>query len=313
MSVEKQRFWQIRLVSDLRGENIMEQQFIIEIAKEEEMKFLYKKIKEYNSEKISLLKDQKVERTCKVIKDSEGTVIAGAISNIFHNLKAAELDILWVKEEYRRHRYGTMLIKAVEKEVFEKGGSLMYLGTLGFQAKDFYEKKGYGVFAVLEECALNNKCYFMRKKLNSCNVELKTNEIVEEGTANDARFIDDNIVAFNEQQLPHTNKQPFYDIDKVIKDSEGNVIAGITTTVFQWNELHIHGMWTNEEFSGENLQSKLINNIEKELKDYGGHVIWLETYLSEAKDLYVKNGYEVYGELDDYSVNCKAYYLKKII
>jgi len=291
----------------------MEQQFIIEKATEEEVKTFYKKVKEYNSEKVSLLKDQRVERICKVIKDSEGNVIAGAIGNIFHNLKAVELDILWVKAEYRRYRYGTMLIQAVEKEAFEKGITLMYLGTLGFQARGFYEKKGYELYAVLKECALNNSSYFLRKKLNASNVELKTNDIVENGTADDRSFIDDNIVAFNEEQLPHTNQRPFYDIDKVIKDSEGNVIAGIATTVFQWNDLCIHGMWASEEYVEQDLKGKLLTEIEKELKDFGGNVIWLETYSSETKNIYVKNGYELYGVLEDYSVECKAYYLKKVI
>jgi len=291
----------------------MEQQFIIEKATEEEVKTFYKKVKEHNSEKVSLLKEQKVERICKVIKDSEGQVIAGANAIIFYNLKAVELDILWVKEEYRRSRYGTMLIQAVEKEAFEKGVTLMYLGTLGFQARGFYEKKGYELYAILKECALNNSSYFLRKKLGSSIDEYTISDLIENGTVNDAEFIDDSIVVFNRQQLLPTNKAFFYDINRVIKDSKGNIIAGIAATVFQWNDLHIHGLWASKEYLQENIKDKLINHIEKELKDYGGHLIWLETYDSEAKDMYVKNGYEVFGVLEDYSVDCRAYYLKKII
>ncbi|MBU3177248.1 hypothetical protein KPL47_12995 [Clostridium estertheticum] len=56
-----------------------------------------------------------------------------------------------------------MLLENVEKESFEKGINFVHLDTLGFQAKDFYIKKGYVVFAVLDECARNNKMYCMKK------------------------------------------------------------------------------------------------------------------------------------------------------
>ena len=94
----------------------MKNQFIIQTATAEEGEVYYKKIKEYNSEKVLLLKDQKVERVCKVIKDSQGKVIAGTVSFIYHNLKSLYVDLLWVKEEYRKFSYGTRILENIEKE-----------------------------------------------------------------------------------------------------------------------------------------------------------------------------------------------------
>ena len=64
---------------------------------------------------------------------------------------------------FRKCSYGTKLLENVEKEAFEKGANFVHLGTLGFQAKDFYVKKGYEVFATLDECVQNNKVYHMKK------------------------------------------------------------------------------------------------------------------------------------------------------
>jgi GNAT superfamily N-acetyltransferase len=291
----------------------MENQFIIQTATAEEGEVFYKKIKEYNSEKVSLLKDQKVERICKVIKDSQGKVIAGTVSFIYHNLKSLYVDLLWVKEEYRKFRYGTMILENIEKEALEKGAYFAHLDTLGFQAKDFYVKKGYEVFAVLDECALNNKMYYMKKNLSNVNMDFKTNVVIENGTDEELGLIDDGIVGYNAQQVPFTNEQAFYDIDKVIKDSEGNIIAGIATTIMTWQDLCIHGMWASEDYLDENLKGKLLNEVEMEVKERGGNVLIHKTFDGETKDVYVKNGYEVYGILEDYLVDCKAYYLKKVI
>ena len=290
----------------------MEKKLIIQSATVEEKAFISKKMEEYNAKNVPLKKEQVVERICRVIKDSEGNIIAGTVCFIYHNFKSLYINLLWVKEEFRKCSYGTMLLENVERESFEKGVNFVHLGTLGFQAKDFYRKKGYEVFAVLDECVLNNKMYYMKKMLNNRSVSLKTNSVIENGTYDESWYIDDKIVEYNSQQVPFTNKPIFDDTGKVIKDSQGIVIAGIFTTLLFWADLDIHDIWASEGCIEEELKVKLLYEGEKGMKEKGGHVAMHETFDVRTKDFYIRNGYEIYGILDDYPGECKCYYMKKI-
>jgi N-acetylglutamate synthase-like GNAT family acetyltransferase len=290
----------------------MEKNLIVQSATAEEDAFISKKMKEYNEKNVPLNKEQVVERICRVMKDSEGNIIAGIVCFINLNFKSLYIDVLWVKEEFRKCSYGTMLLENVEKESFEKGIKFAHLGTLGFQAKDFYVKNGYQVFAVLDECALNNKMYCMKKILNNRSASLKSNCIIENGTYDESWYVSDSIVEFNSQQVPFTNKPIFDDTGKVIKDSQGNVIAGIFSTILFWTDLAINNIWASEDCIEEDLKVRLLNEVEKELKERGGHVAMHETFDIKTKDFYVRNGYEIYGILDEYPGQCKCYYMKKI-
>ncbi|EPS52323.1 acetyltransferase [Clostridium botulinum A1 str. CFSAN002368] len=73
------------------------------------------------------------------------------------------IDVLWIKEEYRKDGLGTKLLKEVEKIAKEKDCHLIHLDTFDFQAKDFYIKHGYEIFGILDQCPENHKRYFMKK------------------------------------------------------------------------------------------------------------------------------------------------------
>jgi GNAT superfamily N-acetyltransferase len=144
---------------------LMKNSFIIEEASSEDEKFIANKIKEYNSKKTPLMEQAAVERIFKTMKDLEGNIIGGILSIINYYSKSSYIDILWIKEEYRKDGYGSILMDEVEREAKEKGVHLVNLDTFDFQAKDFYIKRGYEVYAVLDDCPVNHKRYYMRKLL----------------------------------------------------------------------------------------------------------------------------------------------------
>lgn len=291
----------------------MKNDFIVQPASKEEAGFILKRSGEYNEENIPLMKGQVIERICKVIKDSDCNVKAGLIGYINHNFESLYIDLFWVKEEFRKCGYGTKILKNVETEAFEKGMKFAYLDTLGFQAKDFYIKKGYKVFATLDECVVNNKMYLMKKTLTSRTDSLEVESKIEEGSDEDAGYIDDRIVEFNSKQLAFTNKLAFENLSKVIKDSEGNIIAGVAADLLPWCELGIDAIWASNSTIEEELKSNLLVALERELLEKGGCVAMYETFDIKAVDFFTENGYEIYGVLDDYPEDCKAYYMKKVL
>ena len=75
------------------------------------------------------------------------------------------IDILWVDTFYRNRGLGGKLLGRAEAEALALGVDRGYLETTSFQARPFYEKMGYEVFAELEDQPPGHLCYYL-KKLN---------------------------------------------------------------------------------------------------------------------------------------------------
>lgn len=122
--------------------------------------FLDKKIKEMNwqnwevSERLPLAVQ---------IKDDKGLVIAGAAARTFGDWLL--LDTLWVSETLRGQNVGSKILAEIENAGKARGCKKCFLETLHFQAKPFYERKGYQVEWVQENYPKTGCQYFMVKQL----------------------------------------------------------------------------------------------------------------------------------------------------
>ena len=81
------------------------------------------------------------------------------------------VDTLWVAESWRQDGIGTSLMDRAEAEARVMGVHQAYLETTDFQAKGFYEKRGYQVFAQLEDQPPGHICYYMKKIMPGQNGE----------------------------------------------------------------------------------------------------------------------------------------------
>jgi GNAT superfamily N-acetyltransferase len=75
------------------------------------------------------------------------------------------IDTLWISECARLQGYGSKLMHAAEDIARKHGCRRAWLDTFSFQARRFYEKLGYTVFAELEEFPPGHQRYFLRKNL----------------------------------------------------------------------------------------------------------------------------------------------------
>lgn len=74
------------------------------------------------------------------------------------------LEELWIDEKNRGKNIGTMLIEKIEKCAKENNALGVRMETWNFQARGFYEKQGYIVYATFEDCPPGTTDYFLRKK-----------------------------------------------------------------------------------------------------------------------------------------------------
>ncbi|ACQ52887.1 GNAT family N-acetyltransferase [Clostridium botulinum] len=142
----------------------MNNYIIRESSSEEEADLIVDRIVEYNLSKVP--GKQEVPLLCinRVIEDTNGEIIAGILSKMYC-WNCIYIDVLWIKEQYRKDGLGTKLLKEVEKIAKEKDCHLIHLDTFDFQAKDFYIKHGYEIFGILDQCPENHKRYFMKKNI----------------------------------------------------------------------------------------------------------------------------------------------------
>ena len=75
------------------------------------------------------------------------------------------LEELWIDEKYRNKHIGTMLIEKIEELAKSENLTGIRMETWNFQAKGFYEKNGYEVYAQFEDCPPGTIEYFLKKKL----------------------------------------------------------------------------------------------------------------------------------------------------
>jgi len=139
------------------------------------------------------------------------------------------------------------------------------------------------------------------------------NFTIEKSTEEENGIVDNGIVEYNSVKVPFTQEPSFISINRVIKGSNGDILAGINTVLYCWNCLYIDVLWVNETYRKEGYGSALLNEVENIAIEKGCNLIHLDTFDFQAKDFYLKHGYEIFGVLDDCPVGHKRYYLKKVV
>lgn len=91
-------------------------------------------------------------------------LIGGAIGFVKYNWYF--LDLLYIDEAYRGHGIGTSLIKSIEEFAKKENLTGVRIETWDFQARGFYEKKGYTVYGEIKDCPPGTIEYFLKKEFN---------------------------------------------------------------------------------------------------------------------------------------------------
>jgi GNAT superfamily N-acetyltransferase len=132
------------------------------------------------------------------------------------------------------------------------------------------------------------------------------------GTEQEAEFIDKQLVDFNLSEVPFTQDPRFIKKNYVIKEN-GEIIAGLNAIIYCWKILYIDVLFVDERHRGKDLGTKLMDQLEKDAKEMGATLAHLDTLDFQAKDFYLKRGYEVFGVLENCPLGHKRYYMKKVL
>ncbi len=97
------------------------------------------------------------------LRDGDGRLQGAMLASI--RFDVLNIQDLFVEEPHRRDGYGAQLIAMAETEALRRGTKLACVMTFSWQARPFYEKQGYEVFAEVPFQNGTHVLYWLRKSL----------------------------------------------------------------------------------------------------------------------------------------------------
>jgi GNAT superfamily N-acetyltransferase len=123
-------------------------------------KAILKGLVAYNRSQIGRRKWKNIAIT---IRNDAGDIVGGVTGEAWADWLFIQL--LWLDEAHRGQDLASRAMDAVEDEARAFGAKRAYLDTFSFQARPFYEKRGYRVFGTLENYPDAHSRYWMTKSL----------------------------------------------------------------------------------------------------------------------------------------------------
>lgn len=131
-----------------------------------------------------------------------------------------------------------------------------------------------------------------------------------ESTKEEQEYLDNRLGDYNIEQVPATQQPLVVPLNYCLED-KGKIIAGINADMYLWNILYIAILFIEKDYRKQELGSYLLNKVESQAKEMGAKLAHTDTYDFQAKDFYIKHGYEVFAILEDCPEGHQRYYLKK--
>jgi GNAT superfamily N-acetyltransferase len=123
----------------------------------------------------------------------------------------------------------------------------------------------------------------------------------------DAEAVRAGLREHNRRQLPG---QEWRNLAVYLRDSSDTIRGGVLAEV-GWGWLHISVLWVDEGVRGHGYGVELLAAAEAEARRAGCGRVFLDTFSFQARPFYERNGYEVFGVLEDFPPGHERYFLRK--
>jgi len=98
-------------------------------------------------------------------RTDDATIVGGIAA--FINWSWLHVTLVWVAAPLRGTGLGHRLLTAIEEVGVRRGCAHAHLDTFSYQARPFYERHGYALFATLDDYPAGQQRFFMRKALGA--------------------------------------------------------------------------------------------------------------------------------------------------
>lgn len=127
------------------------------------------------AEDVAFIEDQIIAFNCATTGFHDGKLLSIFIRNEKDEIIAGisgftwggycKVEWLWVHADWRHQGYGKQMLLAVEAEVRARNCGQIVLDTHSFQAPGFYQKLGYVIVGIAEDCPRGYQDIYLRKSL----------------------------------------------------------------------------------------------------------------------------------------------------
>jgi len=135
-------------------------------------------------------------------------------------------------------------------------------------------------------------------------------ETIDEPNQNLINFFDNKIAEFNWANWEVSERKH---LAVQLKNDNGRIIAGSVARSFgDW--LQLKTLWVSEELRGQNIGSKILNQIEAIGKERGCVKCFVDTLDFQAMPFYKKHGYKTVWVQEGYpKTGCRYYMVKEFV
>ena len=122
-------------------------------------------------------------------------------------------------------------------------------------------------------------------------------------------YVRNKMIEFNLMHFPDDLKGRYEELNLHLVSEGGEIFGGIVGE-FCWNWLEIHYLFVDPEHRKSGYGKALLREAEKMARDKKCDFIKLDTLSFQALDFYLKEGFQIYGTIENAGRHTH-YYLKK--
>ncbi|WP_434710787.1 GNAT family N-acetyltransferase [Rhizobium sp. YTUHZ045] len=132
-------------------------------------------------------------------------------------------------------------------------------------------------------------------------------EVTASPSAEELAAITDALSAFNNSDVGPSDRQPLV---VLIRDTDGKVTGGLSGFT-AWGWLVTQMLYIPDTLRGTGIAGKILAKAEDEAKARGCRGAWIDTFNPQALRAYLRQGYEVFGELENFPEGRTRSFLRK--
>jgi ribosomal protein S18 acetylase RimI-like enzyme len=132
-------------------------------------------------------------------------------------------------------------------------------------------------------------------------------EVRRDPSAQERDLIFDGLAEFNESRVGDAR---FAEFGILASGESEATIAGLLGHTL-WNGFFISALWVAEAARRKGIGRQLLAKAEELAIQNGCDHIHLDTFDFQARDFYEKNGFQIFGTIEDYPIGHKRYFLIK--
>ncbi len=133
-----------------------------------------------------------------------------------------------------------------------------------------------------------------------------TLEVTATPSPDDIAVLGDGLGAYNAADVGPSDRQGLAVLLRQ-QDAITGGIAGFTA----WGWLYVQWLFVPEALRGQGVAARLLAAAENEAMEHGCHGAWIDTFNPTALRAYQKQGFVVFGALDDFPKGRTRWFLQK--